>query len=129
MDKDVLLWIIGAFLTFIVAPVVGWTLTRVFLHGDRLVKIETDIGWIRESFNTMGKKAVRVLHSPHTPNLDVLLEKYEAETISWTEVNELHEMLEAIVSDPNSGKDMKTAAGILIASLAIRYKREEMVFR
>jgi len=125
MDKVVVMWGIGLFLTFIVAPTIAFLLSKSFSHGDRLTKIETDIGWIRDSFQTMGKKAVRVLHSPHTPELDDLLEKYEAENLAWHEVNKLYSMLEDILNDPTSAKDMKNAAGILLASVSLRYKGGE----
>lgn len=124
MDKEIALWIIGLFVTVVVAPVVGFILTRSFSHGDRLTKIETDISWIRDTFAVAGKKAARVLHSPHTPVLDALLEKYEAETISWSEVNRLYKMLEDIINDLKLGKDVRMAASILLTSIALRYKGE-----
>lgn len=82
---------------------------------------------LRGQFTTLvallGEKIARVLHSPHTPELDALLEKVEThQSLSDEDRSKLLALLHQSIV--NSGgektKDERTMAAILFALLAIR---------
>lgn len=111
---DLLSWI----LKIVVVPVVIW-LVRLY---STVNVIQNDVKWIKESFSVTGKKSVRVLHSPHTPDLDALLDKYEHEEITYEEVIKLVSMLEEIEQNPRSRLDKREAATRLLGSIIVRYR-------
>ena len=58
--------------------------------NTRLVTLETKV---EHFWNALGKTAAAVLHSPHTPDRDRLLERYMRNEISWEELLRLIEDL------------------------------------
>ena len=63
-----------------------------------------------------------VLHSPHTPVLDVLLEKYQAGVrFNPEEARALSQMLLEIINDPLEQQGNRTGAVFLLAALDVRY--------
>lgn len=63
-----------------------------------------------------------VLHSPHTPDLDLLLEKYQAGIkLSEDEAKELAYKLEQLINDPNEQQGNRAGAVFLLAALDFRY--------
>lgn len=83
-----------------------------------LLKKQGDLFW-----KMVEQHMTTVLHSPHTPDLDVLLEKYQ-EGISLTkeDVTELSRLLLKLINDPGEGQGNRTAAVFLLAALDVRYK-------
>ncbi|MDE2102585.1 MAG: hypothetical protein KGL39_35385 [Patescibacteria group bacterium] len=85
------------------------------------------ISVMHSQFNTLvallGEKIARVLHSPHTPELDVLLEKLERhENLSDAEKLRLLRMTHEIIHNIGGErtKEERTMAAILFALLAVR---------
>lgn len=78
MNQTIILWLFGAYqsiLTLALASGIGWLILIV----QRLTKVETILALIAD-------KAAAILHSPHTPELDALLEKYCDRTYTMTEL-------------------------------------------
>lgn len=64
-----------------------------------------------------------VLHSPHTPDRDKLLEKMQSkERLSPEELNELAEDLEGVINDATEGKGNRATAVFLLAAVE-RYRQ------
>jgi|SRR5688572_12007362 len=63
-----------------------------------------------------------VLHSPHTPEMDVLLERYQAEGIELSpeEAKELSERLLNLINDPTESKGSRSSAVLLLTALINR---------
>jgi hypothetical protein len=67
MNQEAVLWIFGILIT-VVTAVLGFLCTAVIDLKVRIVRIET-------TFSLYNEKAANILHSPHTPELDVALEQ------------------------------------------------------
>jgi hypothetical protein len=68
------------------------------------------------------KHMTTVLHSPHTPDLDRLLEKYqEGDSLEMDEVEELAHRLIVLINDGAEQQGNRAGAVFLLAALAIRY--------
>lgn len=109
-------WVVG-FLSLGVTALIGF----MFRHSNRLSGVEGDVKWLVKLFDQLGKKSGRVLHSPHTPELDKLIEKYEREELLWHEVGKFAHMLKEIENNSRSAKGDKLAAGIILLSLERTY--------
>lgn len=92
------------------AALTGGVITSAFSIFQRLTKMETTLDLI-------GMKAANVLHSPHTPELDRLLEKYVSREYELTldEWKELNDRCEAIENDTSNPKDQRALAAIVSA--------------
>lgn len=68
MNQEAILWMFGIVQTVICLAITGG-LAWLLIIVQRLTKVETILALFAE-------KAAAILHSPHTPELDKLLEKY-----------------------------------------------------
>lgn len=120
MTENVILNIIGwvvAGLTCGLGAMFGYNIRqsgRISNTESCITGVKKDIEWI---IRTLGVKAARTLHSPHTPELDKLIEKYECNQLLWHEIADFALMLKAIESDFKASKGDRLAAGILLLSL------------
>lgn len=87
MTQEVAMWIFG-FVIVAMGTIISAGVAIVFSMSQRLTRVETLVG----AWNT---KAAEILHSPHTPELDALLEKfvlsykkqhYDLTDIEWFEL-------------------------------------------
>lgn len=68
------------------------------------------------------KHMTTVLHSPHTPDLDRLLEKYQSgDTLSEEEVNDLSHRLLTVINDQAEPRGTRAVAVFLLAAMSLRY--------
>jgi hypothetical protein len=125
-------------ITTFILVVVGWTIEHfIFINGikkdmaseftsirqdcsvinGRLIKLETqmDLWW-----NAIQDAVVKILHSPHSPELDSLLEKLEMCSLSDVELRELRNYLINLVDNK---ADTAIAAAILLANIAANERR------
>lgn len=119
IDKDYILWILGTGTTVLLAVSVGMVKAMKDM-SDRLKAVETKI---EPFWNLIGDKMSKILHSPHTPVLDRLLEKYDARTITVDETRRLAEMLIDIEQDRDESKADRLAACLFLMSMEIRHGR------
>lgn len=113
MDKDIVLWIFGIMVTAnstaICAGVVGY-----ISIVQRLTKMETTLA-------LMGFNAAKALHSPHTPELDSLLEKYMKDyedknyDLPYEDWVKLKKICDEILEDRELAAGYRAAAGIVQA--------------
>lgn len=109
MDKDVLILFISGFGFCVVAGVTGYVMLV-----QRLSIVETVLKMI-------GKNAAKALHSPHTPELDALLEKYlktytdRHYEMSRDEWKDLKDKCNIIIEDLTISKGERLLAGIIDA--------------
>lgn len=110
MNESLFAAVIGSVL-LIVSGAMGFILTKVFAMDGRMIRLET-------TFELWGHKAAGVLHSPHTPVLDALLEKYVSRTyeLSNDEWRELNRMCEQIEKDISAPKEERALAAIVSAT-------------
>lgn len=79
-------------------------------------KIKVDLFW-----KVVEKEMIGILHSPHTPDLDVLLDKLKNDIITPEEVRELFDRLQTFILTAETTKSSETiAAAILCASIEQR---------
>ncbi len=104
MSTD-LIWI----LTGIFICISAGTLAYISLV-QRIVKLETVLA-------LLGEKAAKILHSPHTPELDALLEKYldRYYELSYEEWQRLIHMCQEIEDDNKQSKECRALAAIVLA--------------
>jgi hypothetical protein len=111
MNETVFLWILGGY-----AAAIAWlVLSNMQSHTEintRLVKVEVVL-------TMFGEKAAKILHSPHTPELDSLLEHYwdNHYDLSNGEWVRLREICEEVENDPIQPGD-KRALAAFVACLA-----------
>lgn len=112
MEKEYILWVLGSIQTIVTGIVV-----YVFksLIDDRL-----RIGRLEIILATISEKAASILHSPHTPELDALLEKYVNRNYELTpeEWQRLLAMTDDIERDHGVSKGERVLAAILHAVAA-----------
>lgn len=123
MNQELMQWLIGGLVVFGVG-FVGASITAYISLVQRLTKIETTI-------DLLGEKAARVLHSPHTPDLDRLLEKYVDRhyELSHAEWQELLERCQAIEDDITNPKDQRALAAIVSAVCSHKLMKAPPKFR
>jgi hypothetical protein len=89
----------------------------------RVTRIETKIELFWQS---LGNRAADILHSSHTPELDVLLEAFGNKTIDDAGVKELIKRLENIEqSSEDKGYKISSAILLLIVKSNAELKKEE----
>lgn len=109
MNADVIIqilqWAVGGVYVCIAAGV-----AFAFNNVQRITRIEALI-------ETIGINAAKVLHSPHTPELDELLEKYIDRNyeLSVEEWAALYKMCDAILHDLTLSKQERGLAGFVTA--------------
>lgn len=113
MDKEVILWIFGILITGIYA-VTGGGIAVVFMMVQRMSRMEATLEF-------MGYAAAKAAHSPHNPELDVMLEKYyrayeeKHYDLSNAEWDGLSKACEAIIGDISLPNGYRAAVGIVLA--------------
>lgn len=123
MPEETLKWVIPVALSIFAGlwGVYRFLSRSIAALADRMSRIETkvEIFW-----KVLGDKASLLLHSPHTPGLDELLEKYQREELSSRELDQLAEQLRAIeigASPDHPDKADHLAAGMLLLAMQQRY--------
>lgn len=100
----------------------GWTLTDRLALEKRLVAIEHELISQKELHALLEKMMANVLHSPHRPELDRLLEKIDrGDGLTNAEYLFLTDWLHQIATDPAVSKGEQTAASILLVLVHKRY--------
>ncbi len=132
--SDLALLLLGCFVTFLFAALLtatGWLIKTVLdMKQDfntRLVKIET--------INSLySERVATVLHSPHTPEMDMLLEKFRDEYVrrgyelTFDEWQKLAELTEQIVNDELLGKGERQLAAWINAVCAHKLLKDAKPF-
>jgi hypothetical protein len=125
MDKDVILWIFGFILTGL-GMCIGGMLAWAFSTSQRLTKVETIV-------SLLAQKAAEILHSPHTPELDAMLEKYlrtytdRGYELTRDEWDKLREMCSLLEKDESLAKGERLLAGIINAVCTHKLKLPKYV--
>ena len=102
----------------------SWTLADRLALEKRLTLIEAEQASQRELHDVMERLMAKVLHSPHRPELDRLLEKIdEGRGLTDAEVMFVVDWLHDILNDAGATRSEKTAAGILLALINRKYKQ------
>lgn len=102
----------------------GWTLADRLALEKRLVQIESEVANQRELHDILERLMAKVLHSPHRPELDRLLEKVDSgNQLTDAEVVFLTDWLHEIATDKSTSKGEQTAASILLVLINSRYKK------
>lgn len=119
MNQETILWLIAQS-----AALLGAMVTAYIGVVQRLTRLETTIALI-------GVKAARVLHSPHTPQLDRLLEKYIDRNYELTseEWQELLGRCQAIEDDLSNPKDQRALAAIVSAVCSHKLSKIPPIFK
>jgi len=101
----------------------GWTLADRLALERRLVVIETEQARQQELHEVLERLMAKVLHSPHRPELDRLLELvYDGKQLTDAQVMFLVDWLDEIANDSSISKGEQTAASILLGLISSRYK-------
>jgi hypothetical protein len=86
---------------------------------ERLIVLETQVGIFIKSVSV---NLSNVLHSPHTPLLDRLLEKIaDNHELTKDEVIEMIGYLKRIINDPKESTDRKSSASLLMSVTKAKY--------
>ena len=94
--------IIGSGL-LILSSAVGVILKKMSTMDGRLIRIET-------TFDLMGHKMMGAFHSPHSPEIDAYLEKWQAKVITESEIQALKTLCEQIEADPSKPREERAMA-------------------
>lgn len=70
--------------------------------------------------------SAQALHSPHTPELDRLIEKFQQEKINDFELLRFKELLKEVADDPEENKFRQKAALEVLALIHVRYEIASM---
>ena len=106
-----MLWIFGVIisgLSMIIGAGVGWAFTT----SNRITRVETLV-------STFSRKAGEILHSPHTPELDALLEKYVKSyqdrhyELTYAEWEDLKRQCDALENDQTLAKGERLLAAMV----------------
>jgi len=112
MDREVGLWLMTTLLS--ITTLVGGGFIRWFWnHLDRLTeridgpdglsqRVTATETTIRVFLHILGDKAASLIHSPHTPQLDLLLEEYQEGHMPREKLRRLYTMLDDMVHEPLS---------------------------
>ena len=106
----------------------GWTLADRLALEARLVAIEREQISQKELYALLEKMMANVLHSPHRPELDRLLEKIDrGDGLTNAEYLFLTDWLHQIATDPAVSKGEQTAASILLVLVHKRHGALEVL--
>lgn len=111
MTTEVTLFILGQ-AVFILGIGIGAYVSVV----QRVTKLEAIV-------SLLGEKAAKILHSPHTPELDALIEKHITEKLDSSEIDRFLVMLTEVENDPEEPKAARLAAVLARISVCRRYGR------
>lgn len=99
----------------------GQLTTRESANRDQriaLLEKQTELFW-----GMVEKHMTTVLHSPHTPDLDRLLEKYQrGDVLIEEEARELADRLLDLINNTSEQQGNRTGAVFLLAALDLRYQ-------
>lgn len=131
-NQEVILWIGGVCMGLIGGLLlILWKVVdaRHKDHGDKidtLIKSNATIeAKIELWWKSLGSKAAKILHSPHTPELDGLLEKVQAEQLSASELSRLTLLLEEMENDKTEELPRRELAAHLLVTLCAKYSLRE----
>lgn len=118
MNQEILMWLIGGCYALSLL-MFGAGLSAYINMVQRQTKVETFL-------LTFGEKAARILHSPHTPEFDKLLEKFYNKNYVLTdnEWKKLLEMCEAIENDEKEPKGIRGLAAWIAAICHAQLKHD-----
>jgi hypothetical protein len=109
MNEYTLIWLFAAAFAGIVALAAGVTLLKIQMTAlqttqDTLIKL-------------LGSKAAFLSHSPHTPELDLLIDKFRDDNINPTERQKLSGMLTDIERNQTLPKTERLLASLVLLPL------------
>lgn len=128
MSESVILWIFGFVISgaYAVAAALGGVMWRIHdeglearrTMGERIVRIET-------AFGMMGEKWAKILHSPHTPELDSFIEKLQDPSHVWPKEDQdrFIELCDIIENDPKEVRQERALAAGLSVALEMKFNR------
>ena len=82
----------------------------------KVLKTQVEIFWKGVAYSSS-----QALHSPHTPELDRLIEKFQQETITAEELAEFKNRLRILVNDPAESVGKKKAARETLLAIHVQY--------
>lgn len=109
MTETVQIWLFAGAFGAIVA-LAGWMSSMKV----SLAKQETTLNVL---INMLGKRAAGILHSPHTPELDVLIEKFRGDNITAVEMQEFCDRLLIIEADVTLTKGERLLATLVLLAV------------
>ena len=109
MTETVQIWLFAGAFGAIVA-LAGWMSSMKV----SLAKQETTLNVL---INMLGKRAAGILHSPHTPELDVLIEKFRGDNITGVEMQEFCDRLLIIEADVTLTKGERLLATLVLLAV------------
>lgn len=85
----------------------------------RVLVLETkiDVFWKQVAFSS-----AQALHSPHAPELDYLIERFQQERLNDAELREFKHRLNDIVDDPQESAFRQKSAREVLALIHVRYE-------
>jgi hypothetical protein len=109
MSETLQIWLFAGSFSAIVALGVGINLLKIQMTAlqttqDTLIKF-------------LGNKAAFLLHSPHTPELDALIDKFRRDHITDTEMQEFINMLLTIEGDITMAKGERLLASLVLLAI------------
>lgn len=91
-------------------------------HGETrkdVAVVKNDLDWLKTTLIASSKRTARILHSPHTPELDGFLEKYaDGVPMTLIEVNRMKDILNSFITDHKIDKSVKANANIILSFIA-----------
>lgn len=109
MTETVQIWLFAGAFGAIVA-LAGWMSSMKV----SLAKQETTLNVL---INMLGKRAAGILHSPHTPEHDVLIEKFQGDNITAVEMQEFCDRLLIIEADVTLTKGERLLATLVLLAV------------
>jgi hypothetical protein len=107
---EIILWVLGGVFVCIAAGAGGFLKLYAMIYDLR-----ESLGRLETKFEMLGFSAARVLHSPHTPELDALLEKYSEGCMMGEDWMKLEKLVLLIETDVTLPKEERALAGIIRA--------------
>jgi hypothetical protein len=101
MNEQLVIFLVGQAIIFLGTGV--WAYSTL---AQRMTRVET-------YFEIMGKRAAKILLSPHTPELDEYLQKYVDEKMTYGDWTKLLELCDLLEGDKVKPKEERTLAAIV----------------
>lgn len=119
---DILRLMIQAFFDLIVLVIVPVCIKVLYTMAE----LKTNMVWVMAGLKILGDKSGLILHSPHTPEFDRLIEKFWHNNLTEQEVVELREKLNSIINESEPANvariGLKAAAAAMLGSLVALHK-------
>lgn len=107
-------------------PAIGWLvlghIQLLIRVGSIPVDLEKRLTTMETMFKLIGDKTAHELHSPHTPELDSLLEKHVARQLTKFEQVRLITMLNDLVCDLETPMNVRTSSKIVLEAVKFTYR-------